>query len=308
MMLSVAIRRRLAFEYRLCLAVAALLLPAAPAVAAERITVRLHSGRSFTAAVDERSDPDRLWLRFDRPGSMLLRPIAWTEVAGAIRGDQVLDADELLRSLDQLSSKRLLPKPKSTTSDRGAEPVELNGVLQAAAGSSPSTEVTAYRPELPPVVRSLVVDAWVANWDAGVEMDGIVVQVVALDDFGQPLAVDGTLEVNLLGDEYASWIGRDYGHLGRWARPVVVEDFGPEDALYKFEFQAVHPDFETGVSPFALAHVRLTVPGHGTFDATTGMLRLRPYNGVRERLELFEGSRYFHVERTGRGRRHRGAK
>ncbi|MEX2561202.1 MAG: hypothetical protein WD403_14870, partial [Pirellulales bacterium] len=226
-----AIRQRLAFEYRLCLAVAALLLPAAPAEAAERITVRLHSGRSFTAAVDERSNPDRLWLRFDRPGSMLLRPIAWTEVAGAIRGDQVLDADELLRSLDQLSSKRLLPKPKSTPSDRGAEPIELNGVPQAAAGSLPSAEVTAYRPELPPVVRSIVVDAWVANWDADVETDGIVVQVVALDDFGQPLAVDGTLEVNLLGDEYASWIGRDYGPLGRWARPVVVEDFGPEGAL-----------------------------------------------------------------------------
>ena len=52
----------------------------------------------------------------------------------------------------------------------------------------------------------------------------------------------------------------------------------------------------------ATVHVRLTAPARGTFDATTGTLRLRAYNGLRDRLQQAEGSRFFPNERTNRSR------
>jgi hypothetical protein len=41
------------------------------------------------------------------------------------------------------------------------------------------------------------------------------------------------------------------------------------------------------------------VPGQGTFDATTGAIRIRPYNGVRDRLQKSTGTRFFPNEWTG---------
>jgi hypothetical protein len=46
------------------------------------LTVRLASGREFTAHVDARTD-EKLWLRFSSGRGQLFRPIAWDRVVSA---------------------------------------------------------------------------------------------------------------------------------------------------------------------------------------------------------------------------------
>src|SRR5262245_48101454 len=46
------------------------------------LSVKLASGREFTAHVDKRTD-ELLWLRFSGGGGSILRPIAWERVVAA---------------------------------------------------------------------------------------------------------------------------------------------------------------------------------------------------------------------------------
>jgi hypothetical protein len=127
--------------------------------------------------------------------------------------------------------------------------------------------------------------------------------VAPLDSQGCVLPAAGTLEVDLFGDHYGSPArGQNYRLLGHWVCRLDAEQVTPEGARFRLPFQAISPDFRTDLSPYAVVHVRLTAPGHGTFDAATGSLRLRAYNGLRDRLQQAEGSRFFPNERTGRGR------
>ena len=149
-------------------------------------------------------------------------------------------------------------------------------------------------------VRSLAVDAWVANWDDDVEVDGLVVQVIPQDDYGSMVPVRGVLEVNLLGERRGALKHRQsFVGLGRWTRRVRHDDFGPSGAVYRLPFQAVHPEFDLSKEPYGAVHVRLTVPGHGVFDATADMVRIRPYGTVRDHLQQATGERFFRTERTG---------
>jgi hypothetical protein len=153
------------------------------------------------------------------------------------------------------------------------------------------------------LVRSIQVDASVASWNGGVETDGLVLSVTPLESQGYILPAAGTLEVDLLGDHYGSPArGQNFRLLGHWVCRMDAQQVTPEGARFRLPFQAISPDFRTDLSPYAVVHVRLTAPGHGTFDATTGTLRLRAYNGLRDRLQQGEGTRFFPNERTNRGR------
>ncbi|HVW38185.1 MAG TPA: hypothetical protein VHB99_12805, partial [Pirellulales bacterium] len=72
----------------------------------EQIVVQLTSGRTFTAAVDDRTDASRLWLRFDRGGISILRPIAWQTIQSAWHDERALNATELQQAVDRLRSVR----------------------------------------------------------------------------------------------------------------------------------------------------------------------------------------------------------
>jgi hypothetical protein len=43
------------------------------------------------------------------------------------------------------------------------------------------------------------------------------------------------------------------------------------------------------------------VPGHGVFDDTATMVRLRQYDSTRDRIQQYRGIRFFPQERTTRG-------
>jgi hypothetical protein len=262
----------------------------------EQIVVQLTSGRTFTAAVDHRTDASRLWLRFERGGISILRPIAWQTVERAWHDERAISASKLLQEVDQLRSVWQKARPVDPIAE--TSPVEENGLRPAVRRE----QRLANKPPRIDIVRSIAIDASIARWTGGVESDGVLLRVLPLDGEGIVVAASGTLEVDLFGDQYGSPTrGQDYHLLCHWTSRLEADQVTPEGAAVRLPFQAVSPDFANDLGPYAVVHVRFTAPGHGTFDASTNPIRLRPYNGVRDRLQQVEGTRFFHGERTNRG-------
>src|SRR5438270_4272612 len=88
-----------------CVAVVAICWLSPLAQAGQTIAVGLASGRVFSGEVDPRTNDDFLWLRAQRNGAMILRPISWQRILLARIGDEELTSDELRSRADSLKSK-----------------------------------------------------------------------------------------------------------------------------------------------------------------------------------------------------------
>lgn len=267
----------------------------------EQIVVRLTSGRTFTAAVDDRTDSERLWLRFQRGGASILRPVGWQCIESVWRGPYALTAAELRQVVDELRSNG--PALQRARHADQQPPASAENADDLARGQEESTEPRLANRSAPgDVVRSIAIDASIARWTGGVESDGLLLRVAPLDADGQVIPASGALEVDLFGDQYGSPArGQDYHLLGHWVSRVDAAQVTPEGAVFRLPFQAASPDFAVDLGAYAVVHVRFTAPGHGTFEASTNPVRLRAYNGVRDRLQQAEGTRFFRNERTNRG-------
>lgn len=273
------------------------------------ISVEVTSGRTFAGQLDAQTDAARLWLRSRQGSAVLLRPIEWDRVVQVNVAGADLSGEEFLRIVkavrQEVAARKETTQPENTQPE--SKPPESKIVIQGSARSGGFLSVTgtpAGRPPQEPRVRSLAVEAVVANWDADVEVDGLLVYVYPLDGTGAVVPTRGVLQFDLTGQRdqtYRRW--RRFTTLGRWSRQVRVEDFGPSGAVYKLEFQGVHPEFDLSVAPRGALHARLSVPGQGTFDTTDAMVRIRPYSSVRDELQHSTGRRFLPEEHTGRGRR-----
>ncbi|NQU25660.1 MAG: hypothetical protein HQ567_30605 [Candidatus Nealsonbacteria bacterium] len=242
------------------------------------ISVDLISGARLVGQLDARSDRSQLWLRVEKGSAVLLRPIRWEQVAQARVADKVFTPEQLRQSVEQTRlrnpARQEPPGPPNRISLR--IPPSAPDPALAAEGRWPiSRSATLSRPA---TVRSVAFDATVANWDADAEMDGLLISVYPLDANGRVTAVRGMLQVNLR-EHVASTITRrrSPSRLEYWTRQVRVEDFGADEAVYRLPFQRMHPEYDTtnwGI--YGAVHVRLSVPGQGTFEATEGTVRLRP--------------------------------
>ena len=263
------------------------------------ISIEVASGRTFGGQLDARTDAARLWLRSGRGAAVLLRPIQWDRVVQVHVAGQDLSGEEFQQIVNKVKPEA--PAPKQTAARQN----EI--VIKGSARSGGFLSVTVTPPRKPPArprVRSLAIEAAVANWDADVEVDGLLVYVYPLDGTGAVVPARGMLQFDLTGQRdrvFRRW--QPFATLGRWSRQVRVEDFGPRGAVYRLPFQGVHPEFDLMVAPRGALHARLSVPGQGTFETTESMLRIRPYSAVRDELQLSTGRRFFPEERTGRGRR-----
>ncbi len=259
--------------------------------ASEPISVLLTSGRHFTGLVDARTDDFRLWLRVESGSITLLRPIDWDRVTGAQIGAKKLSADELRAESSSLKSAQ------TTIEHDEAGVPPLGGTERLKAVFDPEAQS---RRELHHPVRSIQIDATLGHWTATTEATGIVVTLQPLDALGNLVAVDGTLDVDLIGQRLTVVTeGNGFPRLGRWTIAVRPADFGPSGAVYEFSFQAVHPDFHFDLDPHALVHARLSVPGQGTFEVSQAMVRIRAYSSVRDHVQQATGSRYLPEEQTG---------
>lgn len=247
------------------------------------LTVRLASGRDFTASVDARTD-EMLWLRFSSGGGHILRPIAWERVVAA-----------------QLDGKDV----KIT---------ELRGLCARLKSDAPAKEilppaVAVAKPKQPPgapTIAYIRIDAWLANWDADVETDGICVQLQPRDENGDLVAVSGSGEVELFAarrrkyheaPQSGGWMTE---LVQRWTERVDAPQIGPSGILWRLPFAAVHPEFSSGVDDWGLVHVRLVVPGSGVFEQSLDGVRLRNWSPVRDGTFRQDGRRFFSTEMTGR--------
>ena len=157
-------------------------------------------------------------------------------------------------------------------------------------------------------VAMVAFDARIANWDADLETDGLVIDVAPLDIDGQVVPVAGTLEVSLYARErrildQAPNSGGDTTELvDRWSQPIVTSQrFTGYGTRLRLPFGAAHPELDSkwAVSPYGLVHLRFVVPGHGVFEDSRDGLRLRPFAPNRDRLEQSTGYRFLPVENLG---------
>jgi hypothetical protein len=154
-----------------------------------------------------------------------------------------------------------------------------------------------------PPARSVSIEAWAGKWTSYVDNDGIAVRIFPLDAYGNIVPVAGTLEVDLIGTQSASMTrGEPFPRLARWVQRVNYQDVGGDGAVYRFPYQAWHPEFDLQLGSLGAVHARLSVPGQGVFDDTASMVWVRPYSSTRDRLQMHTGGRFFpDLERTSRG-------
>jgi hypothetical protein len=264
------------------------------------IRVELANGRTFTAALDARTTDERLWLRFDRQTAVLYRPVAWDDVSSAEYDGQTYSADELRQLAPQIRSERtqtsaanFAPRaPASTAAADAAEKTYAELALDALSAS--------------PRVQSIAIDAYLANWDADVEVDGIALSLAAIDCFGAPAAVDGTLNVELFAERRSRLKPPPLQHrenlerYGAWTK-VLRAEYGGEP-FFLLPFQVVAPDFDTAIGNYGLLHAKLAVPGQGVFEASVSDLRIRPISRNRDRLQDSSSQRFLPTEGTGRSK------
>ncbi len=276
-----------------------------PAVAQEQdsaaeapVTVRLASGRTFTAQVDARSDAMHLWLRWQRGSAVVRRPVRWDRVVQVQVDGRDLSGEEFRRSVEADRPDQPVPAAETT----GPKKIVIRGPARPA-GSASATSTASRAVRQTPRVRSLAIEAGVANWDADVEVDGLMVRVYPLDAQGAVVPVRGSFSADLTG-QWQDTVRRrhPFANMGRWTHQVRQADFGIDGAVYRLPFQGVHPEFDLGVAPQGMVHVRLNVPGQGAFEATESMIRIRPYSATRDELQQATGRRFFVHERT-EGRR-----
>jgi hypothetical protein len=281
----------------------ALVLAGAHPAAAEqpqRVTVTTSSGRTFTGVVDSRTDDAMLWLRSEKSTMAVCRPIAWGAILSATMADEVLSAAALREIAPGLRSARVRnwttlaePPVPETVTDPGMN--ALSSGLPVVVG------FVAEAPRESARVRSIQIDGGLAHTGGGVDADSLVLTLSALDGYGMLVPVSGTLEVELIGEGPPTTAAREtFPLLGRWSRPVLPEDFGPSGAVYRLEMQTLHPEFDLRLGSLGVVHARLTVPGQGTFEASSGATRLRSSNVVRDHLQLQQNTRFFPNERTSR--------
>lgn len=265
-----------------------------------RVRVHLVSGRILSGDLDSRSSTERLWLRTGGTSAAVLRPIDWNRVLQVERGQEVLTPDEFQQKMHSI-----LKEPLSTEVDE-TEPVQNPaGLVPQPDPISHAERVhRALQTEIPlehsadvPPVRSISTSAYLAQWDADVEADGLILHLYPLSANGECLKVHGTLQADLTGY-------RERGiapvKFGQWTKMIRPEDFGPYGAQVKLPFQAFDPQFQLDLQRKGLLHVTFTVPGHGKFESSISPVRLQPVNAFRDGLEQRTGKRYFDFERTGR--------
>jgi len=241
--------------------------PAIPtATAADALVhVELSSGREFTGILDARTNDQQLWLRWRVGEVELQRPIAWDRITAAQLQGEAIDVVDLKKRAEDLATP-------------GRTVVERNSFRSDPEKSQlPATSV---RP-----VRSIRCDAWLANWDADAEFDGLILNIETLDQDGIAVPATGTVEAELitidyvLGYQASTSGGRIPVTLGRWSQP-----WESARRYVQLEFQARPPQLEPRLDRYAVLKVRVTIPGHGVFEQELDGIRTRPFTPVKNAL------------------------
>ncbi len=149
-----------------------------------------------------------------------------------------------------------------------------------------------------------------------VDWDALALEVVAFDEDGRIVPVDGTLQATLWGsrqrlvrrhtiDPYLSFLypsrrqtsvdilpGR-ITKIASWSKPVFSDT---KELVLRFGRR--QPDHDIRLAPYGDLHVKLIVPGEGVFETTQTNVALRKDSLLREQYFAQSGSRFFPSEGT----------
>ena len=260
-----------------CMAVFTLFAPSNDTEAA--ITIHTSDGRILTGEVDEQTNANRLWLRQEKENILLTCSIAWNEITFASNKHDELDLQQLPKLLPNLATR---------------QPVGF--LIQQASGAEPFPYKQKNKQRLR--IRSLEVDAFVVNLDRDVEPDGLQLSIAPIDEYGNAVPVKGSLSARLWGERlHPHGSLQRYQQVEQWSQRVEKTDFADGVANYRLRFRKINPEIDVALHAEALVNVRLSVFGVGNFQASVPVL-IRPFNPVRDRLQLTRGVRFLPNELT----------
>lgn len=263
------------------------------------VVVLLANGASVTAALDERTDGDSLWLTTSLVGGSLSQLIPWEDVRQVKIGGASFDGSVVRAAVATIRdmSPVTLPDPSSRSLElRGAESL---GAEKRSLDEGKTSE--RGRTRSAPKVQAMTISAWLANWDHDVAVDGLGVELTVYDSLGNPISCTGT--VNFVLQTWKT-SGRDR-HLEirpeRWTHSVSADSFNSGRIFFRLPFRTVHPARNSDWWSRGVLQVRLIVPGCGVIERTLSDLRLRGAEPMRDALEQHTGRRFFPGEN---GQRH----
>ena len=241
-------------------------------------------------------------LRTAGRGMTIRRRIEWERIVSATLGGNEVDIAALKLKAEEVAGQDGDGGQAAGNREQGTE---VEGRRSEVGGQAP---VEAVILQQFPAVASVAFEARIANWDADVETDGLIVELMPVDGEGYLAPVSGTVEIELFAPQrrvfhHAPQSGGDTLELvERWSRTVRAADFTTNGFRLRLPFGAVHPEFDSHwlASHYGLVHVRLAAPGHGTFDASRDGLRIRPWAPNRDQLELKDYPRFLPTEAVGR--------
>jgi hypothetical protein len=281
--------RRLALVPTSVLLVTSLLLTPGSANAEPRATVVTQDGQKYTGYIDGRTTSDALCLRFGGGSTIIRRRIAWNEIAATELGGLPMGREQLMNYAT-----------RSTSAQRAELP------LPGPAYAPPITADTLpLSPGDCPRVTHVQFDAGMANWDADVETDGLLLYVRPLSCDEQLIRVSGVVHVEVIAGRHVRFHDVPYGRgetprvLAQWVVSLDSAHYFNDGAQLRLPLTDGHPELDPSWSPRGLVHVRLVAPGHGVFEDSMDAIRIRPFAPLRDTLQQNTGRRFFAGEMIG---------
>jgi hypothetical protein len=251
------------------------------------VAVETAGGRRLQGYVDARSDDQSLWLRQEEGGVVLSTTVGWQDILSATVGADPVSAEELKQRYTALAT--------AAPSWDALEGLTAASHSRPAAARRPSGDCR--RAGKPRIQRIEIVVADLANLDADVEPDAIVLQVAAASEANAYVAVRGSLRATLYGERHATTApGPSFEQLETWTERLRPEDFADGIATFELPLRGTAPEWEFDLAPDAVLTVELGVFGQRNFAASTPIV-IRPFNPLRDALQQSTGTRFFPAER-----------
>lgn len=254
------------------------------------MVVELVDGRVMRGDPDARTDDRLLWLRREETGIQLQSGFRWERVLAVHHDRRVYTAEEFMGQAQRIkTARKSFLEVAPYVASREADP----GIRESVTEHEPSVKDLLHRSQVERRVKTLFIEAYLAQWDGDPQSDGLRVFVYPLSADGELVPTNGQLDLSLLGEIEKTGIAPEFRELERGSQIVHARDFAQGPGVYQLPFRQFHPDFQFDVARQAAVHARLGIPGMGAVEATDANVQLRGFSRMRDQLQMHRGRRFF---------------
>ena len=260
------------------------------------IRVLTKDGRRLSGRIARDSNSEQLRLVLGTPNIIVSTRIATSNIQSIITPTGELSCSELL---DRLSSFRL-KNDWHLSPHSGPIATTVHSRPQAHSTTPTNPTNTSQR-----TIAAISVTARLVNWDRDEALDGLLLELIPLDELGHPVLASGQLDVELFGQHWPVSGGSSSADDQR--RPVTpsleswhvsVVGSGSEDVVtVKLPFRRFDPERSPDIALVGLLRVRFGVPTVGVFEASVSDVIIREPSLFRDELFLSTGNRLLPSER-----------